>query len=317
MKWKYIARVLLVLGGLASIVAIIGFFWSTPFYKEKKIKIDCYTERMLSFGTKVDSLTVRYKGEVIDDVWKLRFVLNNVGMQSVIGSGSSSVLLNNQLVINIDSNYHIISYNINKNDFEANYNQLENSFIIEFRKWKPKEKMQIEVLLTPKNNTGCPLVTVDEREVTGAKLVFNNVDYAKIEDFSDNLDWLTNLKLNYPKFIFKIAKWFGLAVFVLLILTPIVLLVRFIDGKIKYGKWKKMNWKKFLKELENSEIPKEERQQYKTKPYNVPKEFHKQFTSIPEAPDPESIGEFILMLIFCTFLLCPFVVYALFAWINL
>lgn len=317
MNWRHISRVLLVLGGLASIAAIIGFFWSTPFYKDKRIKIDCYTERMLSFGTKVDSLTVRYKGEIIDDVWKLRFILNNVGMQSVIGSGSSSVLLNNQLVISIDSSYHIISYDINKNDFEANYNQLENSFIIGFRKWKPNEKMQIEVLLTPKNNTGYPLVTVNEREVTGAKLVFNNVDYAKIEDSSNNVDWLINLKLNYPKFIFKIAKYLGLFFFCIFAIAPIVITVQFIQGKITYNNWKKRNWKKFLKELEYSQIPEDERQQYKTKPYNVPKEFHTQFTSIPEAPEPENIGMLILELTIFILFFCPFAVYAMFAWINL
>ena len=138
MYWNYIKRLLLVLGGIASIVTIIAFFWSTPFYKEKKIKIECHTERMLSFGTKVDSLIVQYKGGKIDDVWKTRIILNNAGMQSIIGSGPSSVLLNDRLILKIDSNYQIISYNVNQNDFGAKYTQSDNSFTLSFKKWKPK-----------------------------------------------------------------------------------------------------------------------------------------------------------------------------------
>lgn len=318
MHWNSTKKILLILGGLASLATVIGFFWSTPFFKEKKIKIECYTERMLSFGTKVDSLTVQYKGEKIDDVWKLRFVFNNVGMQSIIGSGSSSALLNDRLIINIDTNYQVISYNVSKNDLDANYLQTENSFTIMFKKWEPNEMMQIEVLMTPINkNMDYPSISLNEREVTGAKVIFRIVDYAKIEDSSNNLDWLINLKLNYPKFIFKISKWFYLFFFVMFVITPIVFIVQFIRGKTTYSNWKKRNWKRFLKELENSQIPEDERQQYKLKPYNVPKDYHEQFTSIPEAPDPESIGELLGILIILLVFLCFFSVYALFAWFNL
>lgn len=190
MYWKYFKNSLLVLGGIASIVTIIAFIWSTPFYKEKKIKIECHTERMLSFGTKVDSLIVQYKGGKIDDVWKTRIILNNAGMQSIIGSGSSSVLLNDRLILKIDSNYQIISYNVNQNDFGANYTQSDNSFKLSFKKWKPNEKMQIEVLLTSLNDKVNPLISVNERDVIGADVIFRNLDLAKIEDSSNNLDWL-------------------------------------------------------------------------------------------------------------------------------
>ncbi len=318
MHWNNTKKVLLVLGGLASLATVIAFFWSTPFYKDKKIKIECYTERMLSFGTKVDSLTVQYKGEKIDDVWKLRFVLNNVGMQSVIGSGSSSAILNERLIITIDTNYQVISYNVSKNDFDANYEQSENSFTIMFKKWKPNEMMQIEVLMTPiNNNKDYPSVSFNERDVTGAKVIIHTVDYAKIEDSSNNLDWLINLKMNYPKFIFKFSKWFYLFFFVFFVIAPIVFIVQFIQGKTSYSNWKKRNLKTFLKELENSQIPEDERQQYKLKPYNVPKDYHEQFTSIPEAPDPESIGELLGMVICIIVILCLYAVYALFAWFNL
>lgn len=311
-------KILLILGGLASLVTVIGFFWSTPFYKEKKLKIECYTERMLSFGTKVDSLTVQYKGEKIDDVWKLRFVLNNVGMQSIVGSGSSSALLNDRLIIDVDTNYQVISYNVSKNDLDASYQKSENSFTIMFKKWKPNEIMQIEMLMTPvNNNKDYPLISVNERDVTGAKVIFHIVDFAKIEDSSNNLDWLINLKLNYPKFLFKIAKYFGLFVFGMFGLVPIILVVQFVQGKKAYNNWKKRNWKQFLIELDNSQIPEEERQHYKHKPYDVPKEFHEQFTSIPEAPEPENIGMLILALLFIILIFYPFLVYALFAWFNL
>ena len=128
---------------------------------------------------------------------------------------------------------------------------------------------------------------------------------------------MINLKLNYPKFIFKIAKYLGLFFFCIFAIAPIVITVQFIQGKITYNNWKKRNWKKFLKELEYSQIPEEERQQYKTKPYNVPKEFHTQFTSIPEAPEPENMGMLILELTIFILFFCPFAVYAMFAWINL
>ena len=62
MYWKYFKNIIVVLGGMASIVTIIAFIWSIHFNQEKKIKVECHTERMLSFGTKVDSLTVLYKG---------------------------------------------------------------------------------------------------------------------------------------------------------------------------------------------------------------------------------------------------------------
>ena len=319
MYWNFIKKLLLVLGGIASIVAIISFFWSTPFYKERKIKLECHTERMLSFGTKVDSLIVQYNGKRIDDVWKIRVILNNAGMQSIIGSGSSSVLLNDQLILNINSSYQIISYTVNQNDFGAKYKQTNNTFTISFKKWKPNEKMQIEVLLTPiKNNDKVyPSISVNERDVIGADVIFHNLDLAKIEDSSNNLDWLINLKSNYPSFLFKIAKYLGIIIFSMLFFTPIYLIIKFIQGKIKYSKWKKRYWKSFLKELENSQIPKEERQKYKHKPYEVPKEYHSQFTNIPEIPDPDSIAMLIFMLSFSVLMFCPFVVYAFFAWYNL
>ena len=256
------------LGGLASVATIISFFRSTPFFQEKKIKVDCYSERMLSFGTKVDSLIVQYNGKTIDDVWKLRFVLNNVGMQSIIGSGAYSALLNDRLIMKIDSNYQIISYNIPRNDLDANFQQAENSFTIMFKKWKPNEMMQIEVLATPVvNNKVYPSMSMNERDVTGAKVVVHNVDYAKIEDSSNNLDWLVYLKSNYPRFLFKIAKWVGLFFVVVMCIAPLVLTI--------------------------------------------------QFTSIPEAPEPESIGMLLIEILVVVLIFGPFIVYGLFAWFNL
>ena len=300
---------------IASVVTILVFLGSIFIFKGQRIKIQCHTERMLSFGTKVDSFVVQYKGAKIDDVWKTRIILNNSGKQPIIGCGPSSALLNDRLILNIDTSYQIISYNVSKNDFCAKYKQSENSFIISFKKWKPNEEMQFEVLLTTQNNKVSPSISVNERDVTGADVIFHNLDIATIEESSNNLDWLIDLKSVYPSFLFKIAKYVGLFFFGLFAFTPIIVLVQFIQGQIKYSNWKKKNWKKFLRELGDSQIPIVEREQYKYKPYKVPKEYHLKFTSIPEAPD--SFGMFIYMLIGMSLLFCPFVVYAFFAWFNL
>ena len=315
MYWKYFKNIIVVLGGMASIVTIIAFVWSIHLNQEKKIKVECHTERMLSFGTKVDSLTVLYKGIKIDDVWKIRIDLNNIGMQSIIGCGSSSAFLNDRLIINIDNNFQIISYSVNKNDFGAKYNQLDNSFAISFKKWKPNEKLQMEVLLSPIKNKEYPLVSINERDIIGADVVFRNLDLAKIEDSSNNLDWLNNLKLNFPSFLFKIAKYVGLFFFSVFCIAPIYYIFDYIKGRLQYSRWKKKNWKRFLKELENSQIPINERQQYKYKPYDVPQEYYLQFTNIPKSPD--SFGMLIWMIVFSVLVFCPFVVYAFFAWYNL
>lgn len=318
MFWNNIKNIFITLGGIASLVTIIAFLGSTPFYKENKIKIECRTERMLSFGTKVDSLMVYYKGKKIDDVWKIQVVLNNAGMQSIIGSGFSSALLNDQLILYINSNYQIISYTINRNDLGAKYKQSNNSFTISFKKWKPNEKMQIEVLLTPikdNNNKVYPSIYVNERDVIGADVILHNVDLAKIEDSSNNLDWLINLKLNFPNFIFKIAKYVGLFMLGMFVLAPIILIGQFINNRKKYSNWKKREWRKFLKELEKSQIPNDEKQKYKREPYNVPKEYHLQFTNIPE--DPESFGMAVFQVFIGILIFCPFIVYLLFAWYNL
>lgn len=315
MLWYYFKRVAPVIAVISCILAIVNTFWGSPFYKNRKIRVDNHSERIISLGDISDSLYVYYKGRNGYNIWKSHVKLENIGKQSILGAGSNSDLLQDTFEIRINNEFELIYFNVIQNDFDALLNQVDNTIKISFKIWNPEETMKIELLLSSTKEKISPIITGNERDIMGTDVQYNNVDVAKIEEQSNNLDWLIILKSTYPNYLFYIIKYLGLIIFIYLFIYPFIYLIGGIRKNYLLGKWKRKYWKSFLVELGNSGIPATEKEKYKKAPYDVPVIYKKYFTNIPSKPD----GPWFILFttLFISMFTTPLIIFILFAWNNL
>ncbi len=315
MFWYYLKRIGPVIALIAGLLTIVNVYWGSPFYKSKKITVDNHSERIFSLGDMRDSLYVYYRGSNGYNIWKSNVKIENTGKQPILGVGTNSVLLHDTIEINVNKQFEIISIKTIQNDLEAILDQNSNTINISFKKWKPKELLKFELLLSSKDDKISPMITGNDREILGAEIKYNNVDIAKIEEKSNDLDWLVRLKTIYPNYVFLISKYWGLILFISLFLSPIYFVISGILENVKFGKWKRKCWKTYLVELERSEIPPTEKVKYKKRPFDIPEKYRSSFTNIP--PKPEEPWMLLVLPLFLYILLLPFFIYILFAWYNL
>ena len=315
MFFYYFKKIALLIGIVSGILTIVDVFWRSPFYNEKRIKIEHYSELMYLLSDGIDSLQVYYKGNELPNIWKSHIKIENNGLQKIHGAGSYSDILNDTLLIRFSDQYEIINYTILQNDLEASLDQTDHVIYVSFKKWNPFEKIKLTVLLSSKEGKLSPTISGNERDIIGAKIQYNNVDVGQIGDSSNDIDWLIELKSWFPIFLIKTGKYFTYFICIIFIIFPFYIIIFTIQDYCNFKKWKRNYWSLFIKELEASGIPVTDKEKYKKAPYNIPKDFQKDFTYLPDSYI--SFGWAVFLFLYLFILFVPMIVYVLFAWNNL
>ena len=307
----------LIFGGIAAIagiVAILSWFQIKPF-NEKEVTAESVVYKLFNLTNKSDSLIVQYKGKSIDNLWKLRFSVRNTGKKSIIGTGETSDIYNDCIKFHLEKGYEIISYNILNDDFLDSLNYANNSFSCYFRKWKVGEKLQFDIWVQSHSANDSPRMILDERSIINPVVETKYTEISELEISGNSLDWLVDLKIKYPKFIFKIAKYVGLILGGMGLIMPLFGLFQAINTTYQYRRWKKRKLRTFYKELEQLNIDPSKKEYYKRNPTEIPEALRHEFSSLPPVPFNGFIA-FITFFIFLVMALGSFV-FLLFAWHNL
>ncbi len=311
----YFKKIALLIGIVSGILTIVNVFWRSPFYNEKRIKIEHYSELMYLLSDGIDSLQVNYKGNELPNIWKSHIKIENNGLQIIQGVGSNSDILNDTLVLNVNGPFEIINLTMVQNDLEATLEQSENMIFITFKKWVQFEKIRIELLLCSKEDNVIPFISGNERDILGAEIRYNNLDVENLDDSTNNLDWLIKIKSWLPHNLLKIGKYFTMFIIMMFVIFPFYLVFSCISDYFKYKKWKRKYWPLFLKQLETSNIPDSEKEKYKKAPYNIPEVYHKEFSYLPTIV--LGFWPAVLLILYIFIFFEPLIVYVMFAWYNL
>ena len=314
---KYKTRLSIIASIIATVagtVTVLSYFQIKPF-NEKEITSENVVYKLLALTNKSDSLSVEYKGKSIDNLWKLRFSIRNTGKKSLIGIGDPSDIYNNCMRFNLDKDYEVISYNIVVNDFSDSLFYHQNTFSCYFRKWKIGEKLQLDIWVHSPSASNPPHLLLDERSVTNPIIEIKNKEISELETSDNNLDWLVNLKIKYPKVLFKIAKYTGIFFAGLFAIMPLYGLFFVPYTNFKYGRWKRKKMRIFIKELSQTDIDPTKKDYYKRHPYEIPSDLRHKFSSIPESPF--NVIAIVYMFAFFGSIGLAGILFFLFAWYNL
>lgn len=295
---RLLSIILSVIAAIAGIVSVLSYFQVKPF-NEKEVAVETFVYKLFSLTNKSDSLSVYYKGKSIDNLWRIRLTLKNNGKKNIIGIGEADIV-GNRLKFNLSNGYEIISYEMVQNDFIDSISIKNNQVYCYFRKWKSNEKIQLDILMQSEHITESPSIIFDERNFKSAVVKEKKYDVSEISSKESDFEWLTNLKIKYPHFVFTITKWLMYFFGVIFMAAPIAFIFQGIQSNLQYREWKRKKWKVFLKELDETDLTQEYKDLYKRKPYKVPDQYKHKFTSIPQEPD--SFGLAVSLFIFSAYM---------------
>lgn len=280
---RLLSIILSAIAAIAGIVSVLSYFQIKPF-NDKEVAVETFVYKLFSLTNKSDSLSVYYKGKSIDNLWRIRLTLKNNGKKNIIGIGEADIV-GNRLKFNLSNGYEIISYEMLQNDFLDSIIINNNQVYCYFRKWKSSEKLQLDILTQSEHITTSPSIIFDERNFKSAIVKEKNYDVSEISSKESDFEWLTNLKIKYPHFVFTITKWIMYFFGVMFMAMPVFFFYSVIQTNLQYRKWKREKWNDFIKELDETELTPEYKELYKRKPYKVPDQYKHKFTSIPQEPD--------------------------------
>ena len=208
----------------------VGVFTLYQYSRDDTVKLEIKTidKTLLTKIPEIENLTVEYKYQdsLVNNLWRIRYVISNVGSKTVIGKGNNKNLLFDCLPISIYDSVKILSIEIDDKNFPISLNAKENIVNLDFKQWKKSEFIDIIAIVENLGKT-TPFISIDYQDIIGAEIFFSefnptekNVNRKFIEFF--------------PKVLIDILKW--IVVIVILSLHTLI----FISVR---GEYKKANKK--------------------------------------------------------------------------
>ena len=161
------------IGKIATVITIIGGVVAIYFaFYEKRIKIDVQTsiaENLTSHKT-IQDLSVRYYYQdslEVDNLWRMQWVIRNIGDKTIVGTGSECQLLNEKgLPFHFSSNAQILSLNISN----CNNNAILQNDCIQFQQWRKGEYVEIVAFI---ESDVKPEIRISDRDVVDSEISYS------------------------------------------------------------------------------------------------------------------------------------------------
>ena len=161
------------IGKIATVITIIGGVVAIYFaFYEKRIKIDVQTsiaENLTSHKT-IQDLSVRYyyhDSLEVDNLWRMQWVIRNIGDKTIVGTGSECQLLNEKgLPFHFSSNVQILSLNISN----CNNNAILQNDCIQFQQWRKGEYVEIVAFI---ESDVKPEIRISDRDVVDSEISYS------------------------------------------------------------------------------------------------------------------------------------------------
>jgi hypothetical protein len=286
---KNIVTIITVLAGVAAIVGVyIQIKEHNPELEIKTLSIDKLTDLPNVDGLKANYL---YKNDTVNSLWKLHYLVSNVGDEIIIGQGNKKNIIKDNLKFNINDGFRILEVNNEKNP-DFNIYLKSNQILLDFLQWKPQENIELIIYTEQIKENILPSFTTNEREIINGKVSYT--------ELLDNLVKKESLFKKLPKTLQSILWWFGIVFFGLLfILMPIVWFSELVK-LFKYKKWKKTDYFMY-EEWVNDLIRDNKLESFKT-PKDLPNKLWSEYPYIKPTINDNEFGNLTLGAIIILFL---------------
>jgi len=230
-----------ILGYLLGIITILSFGITIylQFIHEDIVEMEVKTidKTQLTNVPDTDGLTVRYRYQdsIVNNLWKIRYVISNIGTKTIIAEGINKNILSKNLHIAFNDSVKILSVNIDKANFPISaHNDFENIITLNFKQWKKTEFIDIVVIIENFTKTD-PFIFLDERDIIDSKVVFSEYKPNERNDKKKLIDYL-------PKGLATFLKWSIVSVICIMDILAIIAINKQLkeDLNINSSKWIKM-----------------------------------------------------------------------------
>jgi hypothetical protein len=156
-----------------------------------KMEVKSIDKTQLTYLPDIEGLTVeyRYQDSIVENLWKMRYVISNVGSKTIIGKGDIKNILMENLCIGFSDSVRILSVIIDEKNFDISIlNAIDNSLELDFKQWKQSEFIDITAIV---ENFGAnsPFITIDEQDIIDSNVIIS--EYKPTENTNKKiLDYL-------------------------------------------------------------------------------------------------------------------------------
>ena len=227
----------------AAIIAIISFIWNLSPPKSI-IEVKTISSENLTNIPSMEGLSAvyKYKNDSINSLWKLHYIISNVGDKTIIGRGNSKNIINENLQLSLCKDFKILECKTSKTPFEIIKNK--NELIISFLQWRKEENLELILYAEELNKGKVPTLKINDREILDGEVVYTSLQ----ENTKGKAPLITYIPSPYKYIIIFI----GLIVFGMLVLfAPASWADEFLKW-IRYNRWKKSEeelYNKWLNDL--------------------------------------------------------------------
>jgi hypothetical protein len=286
---KNIVTIITILAGISGLVGLyIQIKEHNPELEIKALSLDKLTDLPSVDGLKANYL---YKNDTVNSLWKLHYLVSNVGDELIIGQGNKKNIIKDDLKFNINDGFKILEV---KNENNPNFNiQLKsNQIFVDFLQWKSQESIEIVIYTQQTKKDVIPSFTTNEREIINGK-----VSYTALLDTIVKKEPLFN---KLPKTLQSILWWFGIVFFgLLLVLIPIVWFSELVK-LMKYKKWEKSDF--WMYEEWVNDLIKEDKIESFKNPKDLPNKLWSEYPYIKPTINDNEFGNLSLGVIVILFL---------------
>lgn len=211
----------LILSFLVGAATIVGFGMTIYFqfiHKEIiEVEVKTIDKTQLTKVPDENGLTVQYlyQDSVINNLWKLRYVISNIGTKTIIAKGDNKNIILDCLPIVFKDSIKILSTSINNANFPISLDEKSTNIInLDFKQWKKSEFMDIIVIVESFSRTE-PIISMDERDIIDSKIIFSEYKPSEESVQKKLIDYL-------PKGFSNFLKWTIVCVICIMDIVAIV-----------------------------------------------------------------------------------------------
>lgn len=274
----FLRSILTVLTIVTGVATIIGLYlqWTD---KKPVIDVRLISVENLTNKPKVTGLDATYKfnDSIVNNLWRGYYIIENVGNETIIGTGANKNIITEKLRITPSSKFRILNSEVKNNNFPIQIQKDSNNFLLlDFLQWRQDEYFELQVYFEGiPGDTLNPSISINEREILNA-----NVKYSIFKPSEKDKKIIADY---LPGFFHWILWVLGLLSFGLgFIVMPIFFVSEAIQVN-KYKSWQK-EWGSLYDEWIRQMIA-QKKLTYQVKPDKLPENLWKEFTGVrPKIP---------------------------------
>jgi len=201
---KQLKLILSFLVGAATVAGVAMTIYFQFIHKDViELEVKTIDKTQLTKTPDENGLTVQYvyQDSIVKNLWKLRYVISNVGTKTIIAKGNNKNTILDHLPIVFKDSIKILSADINKSNFPVHLESLNSNIInMDFKQWKKSEFIDIIIIAENFSQTD-PIISMDERDIIDSKIAFSEYKPSEENIQKKLIDYLPKGFANFLKWI--------------------------------------------------------------------------------------------------------------------